>query len=364
MNITKILAVTAFLGMLYSQARADLIDLRYNGSSWVANTVAAGDFNVVSQSSGLSNSVSVASISTSQVFRYNNINTTPTVITTNGLAVTDLVSNQDAPGGNAGRQTALVGGKTYFIDPAGGAAATGGTADTTWQQLFPIAKTPKQTNWYVGIKDNGEVSRFRFSGGWDTENVELPRAAGPVNNYAYITYEANTPSNYIMLAGDQGVDRIYFSGTWIAQEVTDTTDYTVLAPVSDDRSDVDTIYYGTYASGSVSGLDRIYYDSTGAVGGSVGFHTQDINDNTYIKLATDMTQPYTLFGLREGGVDLIQSTDLGVTWTTTTILNGNFTDIAANFDVSNSVFVTSIPEPGSLGLLGLGVLCIFARRRS
>lgn len=340
----RLIAVTAVV--FCCQTHADLIDLRHDGNDWVTNMIAPGDFNAASQSSGISNSVSVASVSTSQVFRYNNTDTNPTVITTNGIAAESLVPNQDAAGHNAGRQTALVDGKTYFISPNGSAAPSGGKADTTWTHLFPMAQTPKQTNWYVGIKaDDGEVSRFRFSGGWDTEGVDLPRVEGPVNNYTAITYEANTPANYLVLAGDQGVDRVYYHrGAWAAEPMTETADYTVLAPVSSERPDTGTIYYGTYASGPTSGLDRVYYDADGAFAGSAGFHTQDINDNTYTRLATDMTQPYTLFGLRDGAVDLIQSTDLGANWTTTTIANGNFTDAAANFGVSNSVYLTSISE--------------------
>jgi len=361
MKMTKLLVVAAVVGLFCSQAYAGLIDLRLDSGSWVANTVATGNFNAVSHSPGISNSVAVASISTSQAFRYDNTHTTPTVKTINGLAITDLVPNQDVSGAYEGRQTALVNGKTYFIENDFSASASGDPADTTWSHLAPLGRNGLQTNWYVGIKaGSGDVSRYRWSGGWGTEGAVLPRAGGTPNDYAALTFEANS-GNYIVLAGDQGLDRVfYWSGAWRAQRVTTTTDYTVLAPVNNDRADAD-IWYGTYASGSISGLDRIYYDSTGAFSGSgAGFFTQDINDNIYTELATDMTQPYTLFGLRDGAIDLIQSTDLGATWNTTTILNGDFTDIDTNFGVSNSLYVTGVPvpEPSTLLLSTLGLLSL------
>jgi len=375
MKMTKLLVVAAVAGLFCSQTYAGLIDLRLDGGSWVANTVATGNFNAVSHSPGISNSVAVASISTSQAFRYDNTHTTPTVLTINGLAITDLVPNQDKPGTYAGRQTALVNGKTYFIESDFSVSASGDPANTTWSHLSPLNQNEVQTNWYVGIKaGSGDVSRYRYSGGgWGTEGAVLPRVVDPPtpnNNYAALTFEANG-ANYIVLAGDQGLDRIYYYGGWVPNRMTTTTDYTVLAPVDDVRTDIGTIWYGTYASGSTSGLDRIYYDRTGAFSGSgPGFFTQDINDYIYTELATDMTQPYTVYGLRDGAIDLIQSIDLGATWNTTTILNGNFIDIDANFGVSNALYasgvVTSVvPEPGTFALAALGLLGLgwYGRRR-
>ena len=65
MKMTKLLIVAAVSGLFCSQTYADLIDLRLDGS-WTASTVATGEFNAVSQSPGISNSVTVASISTMQ----------------------------------------------------------------------------------------------------------------------------------------------------------------------------------------------------------------------------------------------------------------------------------------------------------
>ncbi len=364
-RISRSLAFGALLTVLFcSQACADLFDLRLDGGSWGATTVATGDFNAVSHSPGISNSVAVASISTSQAFRYDNTHLPPTgpFASINGLAITHLVPNQDTAGTWQGRQTALVNGKTHFIETNFTTAPSGDPANTTWSHLAPLGRNGLQTNWYAGIKDgSGDLSRYRWSGGWATEAAVLPRVGGTPNNYAAITYEANA-GNYIVLAGDQGLDRVvWYSGAWHAQDLTTTSDYTALAPVNNDRPDP-SIWYGTYASGSISGLDRIYYDSDGAFSGSgAGFFTQDINDNFYTELATDMTQPYTLFGLRDGAIDLIQSTDLGLTWNTTPLLYGDFTDIDTNFGVSNALYasgVLPVPEPHSIAIWSILGVCL------
>lgn len=332
------LAALAFAAVA-SSASAQLIDLRWNGSSWATTTVSSNPYTVIGSNFG-ANSVFVGNGTAVQ--RWDNTNTSPTVGNTYTTSPSQLAAAK--PGnyafanlGSSMIRLNITAGQTETVSSSGWSLIT--------QDLVGTAQ-----NTVIGLTSNGSVGRVYFSGSW------LTQAGATLNNpttgYTAIAgagagYEAG---QLMFTSGPgKGLDRTYWTGSsWVFNDNLNNTDYSLLSWAPN--------LTNTVFGASSSGLDRIYFSGS--------WQTQQINTKQYLGLVSDREQSNVLFGLTNTGIDQIYSSDGGASWTTVQILSGNFVGIADNIGVTNALYAV-IPEPGTGAMLiaGLAAMAWIRRRK-
>lgn len=336
--VQSALAAIAFVAVA-SSASAQLIDLRWNGSSWVSSTVSSNPYTVIG-SNFKANSVFVGNGTT--VERWDNTNTTPSVGNSYTTSPSQIVAS--IPGDYA---YANLGTSMIRLNVTAGQTET--VSNSGWSQIAPDLKVA-QPNHVIGLTSTGQVGRVYFSGGWVTQFGATLN--NPTTGYTSIAAAGVGNATWTMYSSGPGLglDRTYYNGSaWVFNDNISSVDFNLLTWAANQTNAV----FGANSSG----LHRVYYDGSNWI-------TQSINSNQYLALITDREQTNVLFGLTSTGIETIYSTDGGTTWITAQILSGTYIGLADNLGTTNALYAI-IPEPSTGALLfgGLAAMAWIRRRK-
>jgi hypothetical protein len=338
-SLTIITALLAAALVAFSvPAQAQLIDLRFGGSSWSTTTISSTPYTVVGSNA---DSNSVFAGNASGIVRYDSTSTSPTVgVTYSGVNASQIAIE------TATTNFAFANLGSSMVRLRDGDNLTATVSSTSWNTISQATGAQN----VFGLTSNGEIGRVFYNGStWVTQTGTT--LGNSTTGYTSIASDGQFDVGRMMYSsgGGNGLDRTFFNGTsWVFNDNISAANYNLLTMAN---TGLENRVFGA----NTSGLDYVFFNGT-------SWQTTSVNSKQYNALVTDLDQTYVLFGLTSSGVDKIFSTDSGDTWTTTEILSGTFTGIADNAGVVDAVYL--IPEPSSAALiLGAGGLALLLRRR-
>lgn len=237
----------------------------------------------------------------------------------------------------------------------------------TWSKQFSLLTTTNYkeietvdefgNQFYAARADGTGLDRIYWhAGSFHTQSMLS-------TDYKALSLDPGSSGNLMMLYGARadgsGVDRIRSDNggnNWYVDfPLLSTTDYDELSTVAATGNS----FFANKADGS--GLERVYY--------SGGWQTQSVVSGDFKALAHDPAQTGPLFLLYAAkadgtGVVRIRSDDWGSNWyNEMSVVSTDYDDLSmfAN-GVANQFYGSTIPEPMTVALLGLGGLLIRRRK--
>ena len=333
----KQVVASAVLASAASMASASLIDLRFTGT-WTPTTIDNANYTFVG-STGAANSVFAGTGTV--VDQWNTTNTTPSKVESYSSTASQVVPNPTAADYSFAREGTTL---TRF-NPVLNTTEGNLTPAKSWSYIA----RDRGVNIVAGLTSTGEVGRVYYSGGWVGESGST--IGNSSTGYTSLAVDGGYTAGLMFYSsgGGNGLDRTYYSGaSWVKNDNLTTENYDLLS-VGANQSNV---VFGANADG----LDVVYFSGS--------WINKNINSRQYIGLITDVDQTNVLYGLTSTGVDQIYSTDNGANWTTVqNIVTGNFGSIAENAGVKNAMYLTVVPEPASLSAIALAAGGLLMRRR-
>jgi len=210
------------------------------------------------------------------------------------------------------------------------------------------ARPGVQNQWY-GLKANGVIDSLYYNGGYPY-TVYCNSSTAPL--YKAITGDWAS-NNYLFgaRADGSGVDRLIFSGAALVfNDHISNVDYAELETVYGYGNQI----FGRTAAGAVN---MVFYSN--------GWQTESVATG-YKAIAANADTGYWLFAARSSGagVDRLHR-DANGTWTISDYLltTKNYDELATVYGFSNQFYGSTIPEPATLAILGLGGLLLGRRRK-